>query len=249
MTLTIGRQENASEPRLKIVTDEGKVLMLGTPDSVPKSVSRQHCKIEVVNEDEFIITNLKPENKTMVNGVSIASKRIGRKDKVTLGKDGYLLDVGTVINAIGNAKHNPSPASPDNHSNVQSYSISHLQTVWERYSQAKLDMQIQQGKENAISSVSGLFTMGAAACAFIPGVPGALRILLYILAACLAGYFVFSRYRKASYYPKLQSDIDKQFRKDYVCPNPDCQKFLGYQPFDELAKSKNCIYCRCGYTE
>ncbi|MBR1940427.1 MAG: FHA domain-containing protein [Bacteroidaceae bacterium] len=241
MELTIGRQENVEKPRLKITTEKKEVLLLGTPGSVPKSVSRQHCKLTVLNHDIFIITNLKPENKTFVNGVSIVAKRIEKDERVELGKDKYLLDWQTIIQAMDTL-----PTTRISY-NTSSYSINHLQQVWEQYSKAKLDMQIKQGRENAMSSVSGVFTMGAAACAFLPGVPNVLRIMLYIIAACLAGYFVFSRYRKASYYPKLQSDIDKRFRMRYICPNPDCQKFLGYQPYEELAKSKICIYCKCKY--
>lgn len=239
MELTIGREQG--KQRLQITADNGTVKYYGNPGSVPKSVSRQHCKLEVINDNELLITNIKPENKTMVNGIAIMKKHIGYNDLVELGKDKYMLSMPAIINAF--TQQAVPNTGKQNQQQAQTYSISHLEKVWNDYNQAKLDAQIQQAKENAVSSVTGLFSMGAILAGLFPGVPAGLRIIIYVIAFSLAGYFFYSRIRKASYYPKFYQDLDHELHKHYVCPNPDCHHFLGYQHFEDLEKGKKCPYC------
>ena len=241
MELTIGRE--SGNHRLMITADDGKKGYYGNVGSVPKSVSREHCKLKVVSPNEFIITNIKPENKTMVNGLAVMQKHITINDRVELGKDNYLLSLAAIVNAFVNWGGGGGVQGG------KTYSISHLEKVWNEYNQAKLDAQIKQAKENAISSVSGLFSMAAILAGFFPGVPMGVRIAIYGIAILLAVYFFYSRVRKASYYPMLYQEIDKKFHEDYVCPNPDCHHFFGYQPFDDLKKNKGCGYCKCGYRD
>lgn len=240
MELTIGREQG--NQRLQITADNGTVKYYGNPGSVPKSVSRQHCKIQVINENELLITNIKPENKTMVNGLAVMEKRIGYNDLVELGKDKYMLSLSAIVNAFSQ-RQTYQTAGNQNQQQAPSYSIAHLEKIWNDYNKAKLDAQIQQAKENAISSVTGLFTMAAIVVGFIPGVPLAARIGIYVLAFVLASYFFYNRTRKASYYPKLYNDLDNNLHDNYVCPNPSCRHFLGYQRFEDLEKSKKCPYC------
>lgn len=74
--LILGRESGAS--RLHIVMN-GKDCVYGAAGSVPRTVSRQHCKLTVEDDGSYTLVNLKPENKTYVNGLAIASKRIDPK--------------------------------------------------------------------------------------------------------------------------------------------------------------------------
>lgn len=47
----------------------------------------------------------------------------------------------------------------------------------------------------------------------------------------------------ASRLPKYMDDLDKVFHEDYVCPNPRCKHFMGYQPYCDLEKNHKCPYC------
>lgn len=239
MEFIIGRESGNS--RLQITADNGTIKYLGNIGSVPKSVSRQHCKLVVDSNGGYTLTNIKPENSTLVNGIAIMQKHVTSTDKIELGKDNYSLNLSSVVQLFAQVKES------NNAQVSQSYSIAHLEKVWNDYNQAKLNAQIQQAKENAISSVSGLFSMAAIIAGFIPGVPLGLRITIYIVAFSLAGYFFYSRVRKASYYPKFFQELDAKFHKDYVCPNPSCHRFLSYQPYDDLKKTKKCYSCGCDY--
>lgn len=236
--LILGRESGAR--RLHIVVN-GKDCYYGAAGSVPNNVSRQHCKLVLEADGSCIVTNLNPENITYVNGLAVASKRIDpKKDRVELGSGRYLLAVSVILKALLGDKEPP-----------KTYSIAHLEKVWDEYHDTKLDMQIKERKAGAIRSVTGVFSMAAVACGFIPGIAEltALRILLYAIGLLLAVYFFVKLYRSSSEQPKILDALDKKFRSNYVCPNPECGQFMGYQPYDELKKKPACPCCKSKFAE
>mgnify|MGYP000563520456 CR=1 FL=1 len=87
MELIIGREAGASRLRISINNQD---RFWGNANSVPKSVSRQHCKVVTDDKGGYIITNLKPENVTYVNGVQIESKHISGKDRIDYKRAGSI---------------------------------------------------------------------------------------------------------------------------------------------------------------
>ena len=75
MELIIGREAGASRLRISINNQD----RFGECQQRTQSVSRQHCKVVTDDKGGYIITNLKPENVTYVNGVQIESKHIPEK--------------------------------------------------------------------------------------------------------------------------------------------------------------------------
>ena len=88
MELIIGR--DGATAKLKVV-DGTEVKLYGEAASVPVDVSRQHCQLTAVDDNTFIIRNIKAANVTWVNGIEVQTKRITREDKVQLGQSRYLL--------------------------------------------------------------------------------------------------------------------------------------------------------------
>ena len=88
-TILIGKEPG--QGRL-LVSVSGKTAV-GASNSVPNSVSRckvaegvAHAKITVDQSGNMVLTNMKTENVTYVNGSEIASKRILPSNTVELGK-------------------------------------------------------------------------------------------------------------------------------------------------------------------
>lgn len=235
MELIIGRESGASRLRISI---NGQDHFWGNTNSVPKSVSRQHCRLVTDEKGGYVITNLKPENITYVNSIQVESKHITNKDRIELGADRYYLDIVTILKGLGGVI-------------PESYSIRHLEKIWDENHDTKLQIQIKEKKSAAIRSVTGVFSMSAIFCGFIPGIADipALRVMLYSAGLLLAVYFFVVTYRSSSQLPKFLDDMDKKFHKDYVCPNPECHHFMGYQQYDDLKKMTSCPYCKAKYTE
>ena len=238
MELVIGREAGTDKPRLA-VTLNGKTVCLGTPGAVPKSVSRRHCKVIVGDDSLMTVENLtvSTESEGVQNIVYVDGKEYVRRGgvpldaSIELGPDHYRLDVRALLKAVAAG---------------QAYSIGHLEKVYQDYQQEKLDLQIRQGKLNAISALPGVLSMTSIGLAvFIPNA----RVVMIVIAAVFALVFAFIRYKNASKVPLKTREIEDRFREKYICPNPVCSHFLGAVPYKELLKNYHCPYCKCKFSE
>ena len=231
MELTIGRESGVENPRLAI-EQNGKTFYWGKPGSVPKSVSRKHCHVSVEDDAKMLIEDITENIFLYVNGVDCKRKGdVGITDTVELGPDRYRLDLEGILKAI---------------SSQQTYDISHLKEIYESYQKEKYDLQVSQGKLNALSALPGILSMTSIGLAvFIENA----RIVMIVVAALFALAFALIRYRNASKVPKKNKELEEIFRDHYVCPNPSCGHFLGAIPYKELLKNKACPYCKSKFTE
>ena len=118
MEVIIGRESGSSRLHISGYNLE---KFLGNPGSVPKSVSRQHCKLSVDAQGNCTIINLQPENCTLVNGVAIESKHITFSARVELGPEHFRINQKEIIESV-TGKEMP-----------QTFSILPLQRVWDEY--------------------------------------------------------------------------------------------------------------------
>jgi hypothetical protein len=230
MEIIIGRKSETNQLKITI-GKQAKVC--GTENSVPNSVSRTHCSLTTVEGGGFMLKNLNPANETFVNGVSVESKFVTQDDKIEMGSGHYVFDWGFIAEV--------SPVLID---------IRPLRKVWDDYHKEKLKIQVQQGRFNAIKSLSGLLSMGAMAAMFLSKDEGGginLRMVLYGLGALFTLVVLIISFVNASKIPEKQDEIDRRFRRRYVCPNRKCGHFMGTQPYDVLAQGSGCPYCRAQY--
>lgn len=226
MEITIGRDAETS--KLAIVIGQQKRL-IGTLGSVPKSVSRPHCSISFNADNTYEIKNLKAQNVTYVNGLSVECKKVTEKDVVELGEDRYLLNWSII------SQFKPKVAD-----------IRPLQKIWLEYNQETLSLTVKQNKFNALRTGTGIITMVAIASGFVIGreESGMLYTILYGVAILLSLSFFIKSYIDASKLPKERMKLTQKFQHDYVCPQ--CKRHFT-QPYDQLALSDNCPYCKASF--
>lgn len=240
---TIGKEEGLH--RLKVSTGT-KEFFIGAPQSVPNSVSRSHCSLSVDFSDDasrsvtkIRIKNLKIQNVTYVDGQEIDSKQIGEHAVVELGFERYTLNLTQLINSMKLLLPAPPP---------QEYSIAHLSKVWREYDEAKLKISEDSARNVNKQRLQGLLSMFGVGAGFIPGIDETVRLGI-IVAAILIGLYFFVKGASGTTIQKKMHDLDEEFRKRYVCPNPDCRHFVGNIPYDVLRQNKNCPYCKSKYKE
>lgn len=231
MELIIGRESGVDNPRLAIEYS-GKTFFWGKPGSVPRSVSRKHCQLSIDDDAKIVIEDITPNNFIYINGVDCKKKGgVTMADTIELGPDKYRLDIEGIVKAL---------------SSQQSFSISHLREIYDSYQKEKYDIQVYQGKLNALSALPGILSMTSIGLAvFIENA----RIIMIVIAAVFALVFALIRYRNASKIPMRTRKLEDSFRESYVCPNPACGHFLGGTPYKELLKNKACPYCKAKYNE
>lgn len=237
MTIIVGREANSPTPRLSVSVD-GNIKNIGAPGSVPMTVSRKHCRIEVLADGNMTVANVAGGNVMYVNGVEYKLKSIAPEDLVELGPDKYTLDIQGIIKA--------SSAAAAQADNV--VDIFPLKKVWDDYQEAKMQIQVKNGKIGALSAIPGVLSMGSIALCAIPGFEN-LRVVFIVIAAVFALSFALIRMKGASKNPIVQRKMEEEFQDRYVCPNPSCNHFLGNQPYKLILKNGSCPWCKSKYVE
>lgn len=104
-TILIGRDPAQAKLTLAMDVDGGmKKGTIGQAGNMPASVSRclpatgaAHCSIVINQEGGITLNNLNDRNTTRADGVVIKSKRVTESSAVTLGWDGYQVNIGTQL--------------------------------------------------------------------------------------------------------------------------------------------------------
>ncbi len=248
-----------------------KMAALGADGSVPACVSRclpasevAHVRLDVDREGHIKLSNLKSRNVTYVDGTPIISKIVTPENVVELGMDRYRIDLATVLQVarklIGAAAPSgvkppvaakaapkvPGPVTPKPQPQKVKYSISHLEYLWRDFQDQRNEIREKQKKVNLIRTGCGVFSMLTVPCSMIIG-PWA-----YALTGVGVLGMVYSFVgQKNDDTNQRMEEITDEFQDNYVCPNPECGKFLGNMSYKLLKKqySMHCPYCKCEYVE
>ena len=258
-TILIGKEPGQGR-LLVAIQGNGKSAAIGAPGSVPACVSRckpsegvAHAKITVDQTGNMTITNMKPQNVTFVNGSEIASKRVSSSNTVELGKDRFSINLPVVIETakkIVTVVGQQPPQPPTNP--TKKFNISHLKRVWDTY-EKEIDRIAQQQQETGkkrmlpimVGSLSGVASPILATLVAV----NTLYITVPVAAISFGLYFINYKKKDTSY--EERKEATERFTDEYVCPNPDCNKFLGNISYKLLKKqySMHCPYCKSEYVE
>ncbi len=225
MEILIGRDEKTAQLRLTV---DDEITQYGEPDSVPVSVSRQHCALVIHDDNSWQLKNLNPKNTTRVNGVAISSKIVTDNDRVEMGEDRYILSWDAIKKLI--------PPVAD---------IRPLKQLWDEYTLTNQQLKIKERRFNALRSGIGILSMAAIAFGILLGrsTTNYLYICIYLLALLLSVAFFIKTLRQSGTVVKQQEQIVKDFQTKCVCPH--CGRYLGnYLFYENLAKNDNCPYCK-----
>ena len=222
----IGRDQ---ETRRLRVTNGTQSKLFGPEGSVPDYVSRQHARLTIDKNGEYVLENLKANNVTFVNGLCIETKRVTENYRIELGASHYRLEWSFLQQML--------PTLID---------IRPLEQVWNKYHETKMKYQIAERRFNALRSATGIITMTAILLSMLGG-RGTVYYILYGLAIGITLIFTIKAWVSSSKVPKQNDELDKNFKREYVCPNPRCQHFMGYQSYDILTQNSACPYCKGQY--
>lgn len=226
MKIIIGREEQTSEPRLRLIVD-GQEKFLATKTPVPKTMSRKHCEL-TLNGEEIVVRNITDNNTLFVNGQEVVQKKIKKDDKIQLGSGMYTIPISAILSALGGGEQ-------------EAVSIAHLEKVYNDFQQAKLDMQIRERKMNALSRFSGLITTAGLICALIPSL-ASIRVFSLVLAFVAGLVLSLVAFRDSTKTPNKIKEMADKFHDDYVCPK--CGKSFGNMYYSDLAKYVACPSCK-----
>lgn len=233
MSIIIGREENTDAPRLSLQVN-GEQLWLGQPGSVPKSVSRKHCSMDINSNGTFTITNISESNLLEINGkLMLKSSGVTPDSVVRLGRAGYVLDLKAIMNLLSTKKL---------------YSIAHLKEVYDNYVSENEQLQIRQSQIQALATLPGVLSPISLIVAFTSQ-NQSLRIVMYVFTAIFAAATFIWRMYNAKALPNKKKIIADKFSKEYVCPNKLCGKELVNYKYTNLVNAACCPYCKAKFKE
>ena len=227
--ILIGREREAGSPRLAVYYND-KVLYYGKPGSVPKNVSREHCKVTIDENGKITIEDLTVNNYMYVNGQECKKRGdIRPDDTIELGPGHFPLPLNDILHSL---------------SAKAEWHIGQLEKVYDQYQDAKLKFEIRRGRVMVYRLIPTAVSLlgGVAGAALIPGetgkmVFGSIALVLFVLSIVFMAV-------KVSSDPIKRRRMDEAFRDQYRCPNPACDHFLGATPYKDLLKHKTCPYCK-----
>jgi len=228
MEIIIGR--NAQNGQLNL-TMGNKTMPFGGVDSVPRSVSRRHCRIQVLPNGTYNIENLKMENDTYVNGSPIFTKTVTPNDVVELGGEHYKLSWDAIKQLIDQV----TPKTAD---------IRPLKRIWMRYEEETNAIQADMAKKNAIRGIAGAFGTLGILIAFVPSL-GLIRFILMGIGLIITITMVVIAYNDSKKAPIKRKMLQQKLRNNYVCPC--CKKYFNMD-YDLLVRQYDqCPYCKAKF--
>ncbi|MCH5221146.1 MAG: FHA domain-containing protein [Muribaculaceae bacterium] len=207
------------------------------------SVSRQHCKVTDNGDGTYTIENISSTGVTKVDGREIIKTKATLNSRIQLGPTFS----ATLVELIGaqSCNDSPTPGSDPKHE-VKTYSISGLKHMWEENDAIEKRLGKRNRELGIIRSSLGIFSLGGILSTRLIGDSG--FILTGIgLAGTLYSLFMMKN---------IESSEDTrqrrmEYRRKWVCPNPECGKALNFSDDYYLLKSnyQSCPYCKCKYVE
>lgn len=254
-TILIGREPGNNRLMLAIKAADGiKTATIGGADSVPNSVSRcvpvnnmAHCKLDIDASGNIRLTNMKEENVTYVGNNEVMSKNVNENSTISLGRDKFPIGIGEILQAskamFEKVVTPPEPPQPGG------YSIAHLEKVWNEYEDGQEQLQKETRKVNLARSLIMPLSMLATAIGVIGGifgVPG-LSVVIIPISLFIACWSFYKGYINDKRSPIIKKQLQEKLIENYICPNPGCKHFMGFQPYKILKQNKNCPYCKGKY--
>lgn len=248
MTIIVGRGRSKATQRIEI-TDP--------------TVSREHCWLTDNGDGTYTLLN-KSQQGTVVNGNRVMKTTVTPNTYITLSgtttlKVADLLPLEAPSPAPRQApsfapsQAPSSPPRPVQKPSTPTYSIAHLEAVWEDYHETLLDIQRRQRTTTLLRSASPMFTLGSGALAALAKVINKDGdAFFYVALALMAIGFIlmfFSFFKGLSDNSiEEKEEATELFNSYYVCPNPKCHHFMGNQAYQIVSQHKNCPWCKCKFT-
>lgn len=232
--------ENLAINKLTIGRGLNNDIIVSNPD-----VSRQHARITFITENVMLLEDTDSTFGTWVNDQRIARKIITIEDSVMLAEK-ERLDLtairarfitpkmtSAVKAAVPVKEQAATPAASQDALDFRE-EFKKLEKMHEMYTQVSEAMMVNTPRHQAWLRASfgfvPLIGMALGPAGMIIGVLG--TVVGQIVAA------------EAINPAEKKLTLDKEFKRNYVCPNPACKRFLGFTLFADLAHQKQCSRCK-----
>ncbi len=211
-------------------------------------ISRKHARLTFITDNTVLLEDLNSTYGTVVDGRRIDRTIIGPDSKIVLGQVAPL-DWQQILTL----RQPPAPVfiprfMADTHVPRinQSEIVSPAPVPKPKPKTDPLDFrdeftELARVHEMYMNTREVIQTKDPIKQAWVRSACGLVPILGNPVGQLLAAHFINI--------PEKLLTLDKEFKRTYVCPNPDCGEFLGNLPYNDLLKRKQCRTCKAKWTD
>lgn len=212
----------------------------GVSRCAPESES-SHFSLQIDRQGQLILTNSKPQNCTLVNGVPIIKRIIQVNDTIEVGAGRINIDISEIIRLATQLLNQELNIA---------YDTSHLKDIWDDHYRKAIALQKKQKRLGLWVSGSMVFSLSATCASifidthnqFTTTFIHALTVIAWVV--CISSFYM--RFRDNSI--EVKEKEKDSFMDKYICPNSQCGRFFGEIPYRQIKNQyKICPSCKCKY--
>jgi hypothetical protein len=197
-----------------------------------KTVGRYHARLTQLAPSSFLLEDLDSKNGTWVNGARVARKLVAAEDRIRFAETEYSLKaLLTLAQPPRRIKQNPLDFTTE---------FSALKIVYEHYPVLRKNCQ---NRDKLIRTASVILSSVVSVSAILTSGPAGLPLLQVLSGAGLGVLIPALSSTVLSTDEKIEL-LDREYRSQYRCPNPDCQEPFGNREWTQLARQKMCPRCK-----
>jgi hypothetical protein len=197
-----------------------------------KTVGRYHGRLTQLTPTSFLLEDLDSKHGTWVNGTRVARKIVTPDDRIRFAETEYsLTGLLTLAQPQRQTKQNPLDFTAE---------FSTLKIVYEQYPVLRKNCQ---NRDKLIRTASVVLSSIVGVSAILTSGPVGLPLLQVLSGAGLGVLIPALSSTLLSTDEKIEL-LDKEYRSQYRCPNPDCQDPFGNREWAQLARQKTCPRCK-----
>lgn len=194
------------------------------------TISRTHCRV-VIDGDTMLIENVSSANVLYVNGQEYLRKNITLEDNIALGVNKTSFNLKAVYGVL------------------MGFSISHLQTVWYDFENAKSKARKMEKLKGRLGSIPtyvmmGLCAISGTAAGLSDGVKNTIGMMRWAVPLLFVGGMIAYEMLTNNSAEQKIARLAEKFQNDYVCPS--CGNYLNI-PWNLLSKKPMCPHCKAKF--
>lgn len=243
-----------------------RVVSNKMPETVPQTVSRQHCVLKI-DQSGMQIAPKEEKHRLYVNGLEVLNTPVRYGDIVELGPDHYRLDWNFVMGFINGQI--PPVGGPQSLVGVQQsrgnkvigsggngggsvkqpdmVDVRHLENVWAEYKRKMNNYMMREKLTNVLKSAVPILTIGGVGYSFYARSAGHEMsdhmLWVYGLAIFLMIVLFVISFVDAIRLNRKKEQLDEWLLENYVCPK--CGHYFGKQPYSVIkTNTAACPTCK-----
>lgn len=205
-------------------------------------VGRLHAQLIVNDDYTLVLEDCDSTTGTYINLHKIIRKRVNLNTEIRLGNNTVFKVHKLLPNALVDM------IKLKNKEKIKQTFLT-LEPIWDAYENERAHLDKRSNRSILLNRLPYLVTLLSGIISSLFSSTLLVKIIVPGIAFGVTTFVAFvidkhgEKKRKESV--EKNRELESLLKESYVCPNPECQKFLGNTSFEKLKHERKCSYCKC----